>query len=868
MTDAGLLRDYSRSRAVLIGASEYDHLPSAPAAANSLKRMEGLLRNPLLCGWPKQRVEVLREPQRRDGLPDQLMKAFEGVEDVALFYFVGHGQLYEDELCLALRESPKSGARCTTVGLPFSDVRAALRACDAQTKIVILDCCFSGVVTWPEHSLATTSTDVIDRTLGTGAITMAASGAYRTAGFEPGPHAVKPQTYFTKYLIDVIEQGLPGYPDGLPLGAIYARAADALADDHRPEPTRSVRHDADRFILARNRAEPVAPPAALPGARSAVPSPALDPEREQLIDRAVRIACSLNDGTGRDSILTESAEIVAAANPGRAEEIVSYIDDLEYRDLVLVSLALVSPGRAEEIIQRERIPIERAWVMLELAKGLIDRDPGHAQRLVDQAELLLAQISSDSRAPTLPLQTITLSVRARLLISADLPQATKLIERVLQIPLDPEHLDEQTSVLIDLATSVVVVSAQYAGRLIDRVEYFLREDDSAPDQRAMRMATTASTVARIDPDRATRLMSSAETAARKHATTPYYLSQVPTRLAQIAKAGRSADPQCAERLVDLAEQTALNISEQKERNRALRLLAEEVAKVDPHRAGRITQTVWTLGPRQVEELARITDPVRRVKTLVWMAHEAAATNPGQARRWLDDAYRTVLDTKQWRTRIRLEFKYRPLSWRSELMATVAREAAAVDSELAARAAQYVVDEVHMNENASVLADCASEIAAADPEQAALLVDRAEAQTSTSSVFGLDRIGKALLRIAPEFAESDLARFERMVLRAQSAFYGVSPENRAATSGSHWNEFATTLAANSPDAAEEIADKLHGESRDEMLRAILPAFTETDPGRAERIASAITDDLRRNMALRELASSIVEQARGMVDENST
>ncbi|MFE4922553.1 caspase family protein [Streptomyces sp. NPDC056661] len=300
MTEAGPLRDYSRSRAVLIGVSKYDHLPSVePAAANSLERMRGLLRDPLLCGWPKQRVKVLREPRRRGRLPDELMKAFDGILDVALFYFVGHGQLYEDELCLALGESPETGPRCTTVGVPFSDVRAALRACDAQTKIVILDCCFSGITTWPEHSLSSTSADaakIIDVTRGTGAFTMAASGAYRQASYEPAGSTPKPQTYFTKYLVDAVEQGIPGYPDGLPLGPIYEQASTALARDQLPEPTRTVRHDAAGFILARNRAEPVVPPVVRPaspsprphgGREPAPPSPRRRPRRRTISRRTI-----------------------------------------------------------------------------------------------------------------------------------------------------------------------------------------------------------------------------------------------------------------------------------------------------------------------------------------------------------------------------------------------------------------------------------------------------------------------------------------------------------------------------------------------------------------------------------------------------
>ncbi|MEU5125153.1 caspase family protein [Streptomyces mobaraensis NBRC 13819 = DSM 40847] len=254
------LRDYSRSRAVLIGVSDYRFLPPVPPAGNSLDRMAGLLTGPL-CDWPAHRVHIERDPRRRGGLPDTLMTAYEDVTDVALFYFVGHGHSVEDELCLALCESPEEGYRRTTIGLPFADVRAALRACEAQTKILILDCCFAGVATQPRHCLGDghATERLIDMTAGTGAITLAASGAYNKAGFEPDRVAPRPQTYFTKYFVDVVEQGVPGHPGGLPLNLVYARTADALARDRRPAPTCSSRHDAGRFILARNAAEPAGP---------------------------------------------------------------------------------------------------------------------------------------------------------------------------------------------------------------------------------------------------------------------------------------------------------------------------------------------------------------------------------------------------------------------------------------------------------------------------------------------------------------------------------------------------------------------------------------------------------------------------------
>ncbi|MFE2968312.1 caspase domain-containing protein [Streptomyces sp. NPDC059340] len=270
------MSDYSRSRAVLIGVSNYTQLPPVPPARNSLNRMTGLLTGPL-CGWPKQRVEVLHNPRRLDRLPDQLMNLFDGVVDVALFYFVGHAHVHDDELFLALGEAPEAGPRLAPLGLPFSDVRAALRACDAKTKIVILDCCFSGRATLAGHRPAA----VIDMTLGTGAFTMATSAASWTTWSETEPNTAEPQTYFTKYLIDTIERGLPEHLGGLPLGTVFAQTADAMARDRLPMPTRSVRYDADRFILARNAAEPTAdqprerntPPLDAPTALSPGPPP-------------------------------------------------------------------------------------------------------------------------------------------------------------------------------------------------------------------------------------------------------------------------------------------------------------------------------------------------------------------------------------------------------------------------------------------------------------------------------------------------------------------------------------------------------------------------------------------------------------------
>src|ERR1700728_4226717 len=143
MSDRLPLRDYSRSLAVLIGTWDYEFLRPVPAAGHSLRRMAGLLAGPL-CGWPAEWLVVHQNVPSPGDLPDQLITAFDAITDVALFYFVGHGQISpDDQLCLGLARSRPEPSRRAVTSLRFGDVRQALLDSKAAVKIVMLDCCFA-----------------------------------------------------------------------------------------------------------------------------------------------------------------------------------------------------------------------------------------------------------------------------------------------------------------------------------------------------------------------------------------------------------------------------------------------------------------------------------------------------------------------------------------------------------------------------------------------------------------------------------------------------------------------------------------------------------------------------------------------------
>ncbi|MGH3866795.1 MAG: caspase, EACC1-associated type [Pseudonocardiaceae bacterium] len=266
--------DFSRSRAVLIGTWRYHHLKPVAAAEHSLHRMRTLLMSPLCGGWPESQVSVVGNRNTLGNLPHELVTWFSSATDVALFYYVGHGQYdNDDRLCLSLTDSSPDAILRTTSSLTFDAVRLAFRASKATTKIAILDCCFAGLA-GRDSALAGSQ----DLPGSSGFYLMMASGEFSTAWFQPATESTRPQTFFTKYLVDVIERGIPGQPRGLTLGPIFDQVADTLVRDGKPEPACRVSDHAAHFVFARNTIvtsttppAPVSPLPTLPGTTERVP---------------------------------------------------------------------------------------------------------------------------------------------------------------------------------------------------------------------------------------------------------------------------------------------------------------------------------------------------------------------------------------------------------------------------------------------------------------------------------------------------------------------------------------------------------------------------------------------------------------------
>ncbi|MFC4911962.1 caspase, EACC1-associated type [Actinomadura gamaensis] len=261
-----------RSRAVLIGTAKYEDaaFPQLPAAANSLAGMRAVLTDPALCGWPDERVTVESDPSDWRGLARRLRALARETDDVLLLYFVGHGVLLPNgELCLAVSDTDPADPDLT--GLEYRRVRDLLRDSPAATKIVMLDCCYSGRAI---ETLAALD-NVADTTDVRGVYTLTASD--HTAHVVPLAEQAEVPTSFTGAFLTLIREGVKDGPETLTLGDLYLHLRRRLTAHGLPSPNQRGTDTADRHPFTRNPAHRREPEPS--------PSPRLRPQPGLAADR-------------------------------------------------------------------------------------------------------------------------------------------------------------------------------------------------------------------------------------------------------------------------------------------------------------------------------------------------------------------------------------------------------------------------------------------------------------------------------------------------------------------------------------------------------------------------------------------------------
>ncbi len=164
---------------------------------NDASELKEILDDPETCGF-ETRIHLNESSQKVLADLNRISKELTQ-EDTLLFYYSGHGKLEGSELCLLSNETVVTSLEATSIRA--EDVLRYLRKSYAKRKVLILDCCHSGLVTNFKGDDAKSTLHALSHSFGT-YILSASTAIQRAEEREKDGHGV-----FTKALIDCLREG-------------------------------------------------------------------------------------------------------------------------------------------------------------------------------------------------------------------------------------------------------------------------------------------------------------------------------------------------------------------------------------------------------------------------------------------------------------------------------------------------------------------------------------------------------------------------------------------------------------------------------------------------------------------------------------
>ena len=238
--------------ALLIGCGAYRNAEFPPLAkpAQDVSDLAALLRDPVVggfeviervnCCWHEVRKDIQRFFMPRDP------------NDLLLLYFSGHGRREAGELYFAFGETEADALESTAIDADF--VRKQISRSVAKRKVILLDCCYSGMFGAKgatENAADTVKALEFDSE---GRIILTACGVAEKAMEIAPDGSDMPHSLFTHFVIEGIKTGEAdkgdGYVDAEELFEYVEWKMNAIAAKQTPKKFSFAQHG--KLIVARN----------------------------------------------------------------------------------------------------------------------------------------------------------------------------------------------------------------------------------------------------------------------------------------------------------------------------------------------------------------------------------------------------------------------------------------------------------------------------------------------------------------------------------------------------------------------------------------------------------------------------------------
>lgn len=207
------------------------------------------------CGLADDAVTIAHDPPSSKAMLQAVVDAAEQAEGVLWVHFIGHGLVFDGKLYLATADSSANVLLGKASSVEYEWVARAVQDSQAGTRVITLDCCYSGLAIGMESDeQAVQRLTTVENTL----VLTATAGSQEAIAPPDHPH-----TAFTGALIGFLKEGDDSAGRELTLGDAHRFLSAALPERYGMTPLLQDRGNGSvSLVLAANRAyrPPVSPP--------------------------------------------------------------------------------------------------------------------------------------------------------------------------------------------------------------------------------------------------------------------------------------------------------------------------------------------------------------------------------------------------------------------------------------------------------------------------------------------------------------------------------------------------------------------------------------------------------------------------------
>ncbi|MCX6251013.1 MAG: caspase family protein [Bacteroidetes bacterium] len=236
--------DIRKTKALLIGVSDYQFLPPISPALGNIEDLTAILTDNDILGLPAENIiQVINK--RNDEIFDAIVEFLENSDnaiiETLLFYYVGHGIREKTSKKLYLTGINTKNSTITTSAILYNDIKDAIGNSQLQKRIVILDACHSGLATQGENPDVYTEPELDIK----GTFVLASSSDSEKSFFDTGGR----NTFFTAEIVKLLKNGLVEQKPVISLDDMYFFVKKNLKQS---TPRRNTNLDTHDFYLFHN----------------------------------------------------------------------------------------------------------------------------------------------------------------------------------------------------------------------------------------------------------------------------------------------------------------------------------------------------------------------------------------------------------------------------------------------------------------------------------------------------------------------------------------------------------------------------------------------------------------------------------------